>query len=94
MDFTQKMKAFSPDMKLGGVFATRYNPNTRKKIAHNLINATKQSIGDVFMDSYIRENVAISESQASGQDVFTYNQHSNGASDYYDLTKETITRLK
>lgn len=93
LDFAEDMKEISPEINLGGVFATRYNPNVKKRIANDLIEATKESLGDVLMETYIRENVALSECQANGKDIFDYNQESNGAKDYYNLTKEIISKL-
>lgn len=93
LDFANDVKQISPNINLGGVFATRYNPNVKKRISNDLIKATKASLGDVLLETYIRENVALSECQASGTDIFEYNENSNGAEDYYKLIKEIITKL-
>ena len=91
--YSAEIKKISPNTNLGGVFATRYNPKIRKKISHELVSATKEQLGDVFMDSYIRDNVALSEAQASGMTIFDYAPNSNGAEDYYKLTKEILERI-
>jgi chromosome partitioning protein len=79
---------------LGGVFATRYNPKINKKLSNDLVEATKQQLGDKFFKTTIRDNIAISEAQANGQDIFTYSPDSNGAMDYYNLTKEILESIK
>lgn len=91
--YSAEIKKISPTTNLGGVFATRYNPKIRKKISHELISATKEQLGDVFMNSYIRDNIALSEAQASGTNIFDYAPNSNGAEDYYKLTKEILERI-
>ncbi len=93
LDFAEQMKQISPDINLGGIFATRYNPNVKKRIANDLMEATKESLGNSLMKTYIRENIALSECQANGQDIFDYNEESNGAKDYYELIKEIISKL-
>jgi chromosome partitioning protein len=45
------------------------------------------------MESYIRDNIALSEAQANGTTIFDYAPHSNGAEDYYKLTKEILERI-
>ncbi|MGV3600146.1 MAG: ParA family protein [Dyadobacter fermentans] len=87
------MKKISPSTNLGGVFATRYNPKMRKKISHELITATREQLGEVFMEAYIRDNIALSEAQANGTTIFDYAPQSNGAEDYYKLTKEILERI-
>ncbi|SEI97564.1 chromosome partitioning protein [Dyadobacter sp. SG02] len=91
--YSAEIKKISPSTNLGGVFATRYNPKIRKKISHELIMATREQLGEVFMEAYIRDNIALSEAQASGTTIFEYAPHSNGAEDYYKLTKEILERI-
>ncbi len=91
--YSAEIKKISPSTNLGGVFATRYNPKIRKKISHELIAATRDQLGSIFMDSYIRDNVALSEAQANGATIFDYAPNSNGAEDYYKLTKEILERI-
>ena len=93
LQYASEIKMISPQTELGGVFATRYNPKIRKKISHALIDAAKTQLGDVFMKTYIRDNISLSEAQANGIDIFAYAPESNGAMDYYNLTKEIIERL-
>lgn len=91
--YSGEIKKISPTTNLGGVFATRYNPKIRKRISHELITATRQQLDGVFMDAYIRDNISLSEAQASGQTIFDYAPSSNGAEDYYKLTKEILERI-
>ncbi len=93
LDFANEIKQISPNVSLGGVFATRFNPNTRKRISNDLVDSTREQLQENFMITNIRDNVSIQEAQAQGVDVFSYAPDSNGAQDYYELTKEIISRL-
>ncbi len=88
--YSSELQQISPNTKLGGVFATRYNPKINKKLSNELIEASKKQLGDSFFETYIRDNITISEAQANGLDIFSYAPESNGASDYYQLTKELL----
>ncbi len=91
--YSAELQQISPQTQLGGVFATRYNPKINKKLSNDLVEATKQQLGDKFFETSIRDNIAISEAQANGKDIFNYAPDSNGAMDYYNLTKEILKSI-
>lgn len=64
----------------------------RRRLSGDLIKSTKKQLKEHFLDSYIRDNIAISEAQANGMDIFMYDSESNGAIDYYKLTRELINK--
>ncbi len=73
--------------KISGIFFTHFMPN------QNLSKIVKDEIEEKFMpvmNSYIRTNVALSESTFAGQTIYQYSPKSNGAKDYEDLTKEIM----
>lgn len=80
--------------QLGGVFATRFNPNMRNAHAQAVVKNTSTQLGHDFMETYIRENNAISKAQLNRQSVFTFDPESNGARDYKKLTEEILERMK
>ena len=92
--YSSELQKISPNTHLGGVFATRYNPKINKKLSNDLVEATKQQLGDKFFKTTIRDNIAVSEAQANGIDIFSYSPDSNGAMDYYNLTKEILDSIK
>lgn len=92
--YSKELQQISPQTQLGGVFATRYNPKINKKLSNDLIEATKAQLGDKFFNTSIRDNIAVSEAQANGTDIFSYSPDSNGALDYYQLTKEILNAIK
>ena len=90
ISYTSKISAINKSLQLGGVFATRFNPNSRKNFSRNLVQAVKEQLGSRFLQTYIRDNVALAEAQAKKMHIFDYDQKSNGAQDYYKLTKEIL----
>jgi cellulose biosynthesis protein BcsQ/cell division GTPase FtsZ len=90
LNFTAQISCIAPNLKMGGVFATRYNPKSKKKINHLVVEKVKKSLPNDFFDTFIRESITIPESQSLGKDIFLYNQDSNAAIDYYTLSKEII----
>ncbi len=91
--YSAELQQISPQTQLGGVFATRYNAKINKKLSNDLIEATKLQLGNKFFETSIRDNIAISEAQANGKDIFNYAPNSNGAMDYYNLTKEILKSI-
>lgn len=90
--YANEMTQLSTSIGIGGVFATRFNPKSNKKFSKALIEDASRQLGGKFLDSYIRENGDLYKAQAQGQHIFDYNNRSNGAIDYYNLTKEIITK--
>lgn len=90
--YANEIAQISPTLELGGVFATRFNPKANKKFSKQLIDNVEQQLGDKFLHTYIRENGDLYKAQAQGKHIFDYNKASHGATDYYNLTKEIITK--
>ena len=49
-----------------------------------------EGAGFPVFDTKIRDNVALGEAPATGNDIFRYAPHSNGAQDYDALTSEYL----
>ena len=93
LSFTQDVQQ-ETKLQCGGVFATRYNPNERRKLSHDVVASTAEQLGDTFMaDCYIRNNTAVDEAQSAGEDVFSYAPGSAAAEDYERLTREILKRI-
>jgi len=90
INYVHKISAINNNIELGGVFASRFNPNMKRNFSKNLIQAVQDQLQDKFLKTYIRENIALSAAQAKGQHIFEYDLNSHGAKDYYELTKEII----
>ena len=74
-----------------GILITRYN--NRSILARDMAdNLTEQAraLGTKVYSTRVRECVALKESQAVQQDIFTYAPRSNGAKDYNEVIKEFL----
>jgi len=86
---------FNPNLRIGGIFFTKYARTYRKALHHQYARALEADpvLGKLVMQQTIRENVALDESQAGQQAIYDWAPNSNGASDYRALTDEFLTRL-
>lgn len=78
-------------LQIGGVVATMYD--NRKVLNRDVLGTIQKYFGEKVFQTLIRENVALAEAPASHQDIFAYNNKSNGAEDYLDLAKEIDARF-
>jgi chromosome partitioning protein len=92
ISYANQIVSFNPKLKLGGVFASRFNPHTKKKFSKEIIQRVEEQLEDKFLKTYIRENIALSEAQAQGKHIFDYDRKARGAEDYYKLAEEILTR--
>ncbi len=73
-----------------GVVITLYD---KRKVLHRDIEETIVTyFKEKVYDSKIRQNIALAEAPAQGEDIFRYNISSPGADDYWDLTQEFLRR--
>lgn len=91
VNFANELREDFSGCELGGVYATRYNPKLRSTLRKEMVDAAKDSLKELYLENcYIRENVAISEAQALGENIFDYKPDSKGAEDYQRLTNTII----
>ena len=81
----------NPKLEIKGILLTRYNKRSilTKDMTDN-IQEIAENLGTKVFNAKIRECIAIKESQAMNQDIFSYSPRSNGAKDYNDLVKEYL----
>lgn len=82
--------AINPNIAIKGVFLTKVKE--RRSITFAIRDEIKKHLGELLMETEIRENVAIVESQANGVDIFQYDKNCNGAKDYKKLITELLKR--
>jgi chromosome partitioning protein len=80
-------KRLNPSIKIEGLLLTKLNNTVFKK---NIAETVRQAYSGKVFNTYIRQNVALSESPAMGKDIFEHNPDSAGAQDYLDLAKEIL----
>lgn len=83
----------NPDLKVKGIVLTKYS--NRTVLSREVAEMLEETAGQYEMKLYkstIREAVAIRESQASQQNVFSYAPKSKVADDYRALVEEILER--
>lgn len=74
-------------LKLAGILITGYDG---RKVSHREISDTLPGMGYNVFNTRIRDNIALAEAPATGQDIFTYSPKSSGAVDYNAFCDEFI----
>ncbi len=83
-------RRLNPKVEITGVIITLYD---KRKVLHRDVEETiKTYFQDKVYNTKIRENIALAEAPAQGQDIFQYQASSRGAEDYYNLTLEFLAR--
>jgi chromosome partitioning protein len=77
----------NPRLQVEGFLLTQANNTVIRRDIAEWVRDNYQ--GKVFQ-TVIRQNVALEEATARGQDIFQYNPHANGAEDYRNLAKELM----
>ena len=93
--FTETMKEVNPDLRILGIVLVRFND--RSIINRDMRNSIKQyakGMNTLTFNTYIREGVAVPESQAMQKDLIDYAPKSNPASDYERLAGEFLKRMR
>jgi len=92
---TRLQKNFNSRLRIGGIFFTEYSPTYRRALHHQVVQQLQQdpTLGALLMQTTIRENVALPESQSMRQSIHEWAPRSNGASDYQRLTEEILRKL-
>ena len=75
------------DLKVTGMLMTQVNNTVLSK---DVVTHVRGLHGPMVFDTMIRQNVALAEASAVGQDIFTYNPKCNGAEDYMALAEELL----
>jgi chromosome partitioning protein len=80
----------NPDLSLLGVLLTRHNPSVF--ICREVAREVRSFFGPLLFDTYIRQNVSLTEAGSLGVSVFAYDPSSNGARDYGGVAIEFLRR--
>jgi chromosome partitioning protein len=68
------------------IVITRFD--ARRRLAYEIQGMLRERFGAQVCDTVIKENVTLAESPMHGKDIFAFDRHSQGASDYRALTEE------
>ena len=89
-------KSFAPQLRVSGIFFTGYARSYRRALHHQVVASIEQDpqLASLVLQTSIRENVALPESQSMGQSIHAWAPGSNGAIDYQHLTEEILSRVR
>jgi chromosome partitioning protein len=96
MDMVARLhKGFAPILQVSGIFFTEYASTYRRALHHQVVAAIKDDpeVSRLVMQTTIRENVSLPESQSVHQGIHEWAPLSNGATDYDALTREILAIL-
>ncbi|CAM3431427.1 MAG: ParA family protein [Myroides sp.] len=79
------------NLELAGVFLTQFD--SRKVLNREINTMVNNYFKDKTLQTKIRDNVSLAEAPVNKMDIFSYDDKSNGAKDYKDLTKEILEIL-
>jgi chromosome partitioning protein len=89
IEVVNKIKAsVNKKVEISGVFVTMFD---KRKILHkDVLDTIIMYFDDRVFQTKVRTNIALAEAPTTGQDIFEYDPHSNGAFDYARIVMEVI----
>ncbi|MCS6820916.1 MAG: ParA family protein [Microscillaceae bacterium] len=88
MDLLSELRRnLNPELKLTGLLMTQVN---RTIVSRSIVETVQKAHKSKVFKTTIRQNVALIEASTVKQDIFTYNDKSQGAEDYLNLAKEIL----
>lgn len=92
---TRVSQHFNPQLRIGGLFFTKYSPKYRRRLHHEVVDLIGERYAGegLMLETTIRENVSLAEAQIQQESIHRWAPASNGAQDYEALTREILARL-
>jgi len=82
----------NPLLEIEGFLLTMYD--NRLRLANQVYNEVKKHFQGMVFETAITRNVRLSEAPSHGKPVLLYDSESKGSTNYMDLAKELIQRIK
>ena len=83
-------KRMNSGLEIGGVIATFFN--ARRNLDQQIVENIEKFFPGKLFEPKITQNTALAAAPSQGTDIFEYNDKSNGAQQYKQLTLEIIER--
>ncbi len=90
--FNTVKKLLNPQLQIAGFVFTKYD--ARKSMTRRVEDQMVEAFGDQVFKTRIRTNIALAQAQEKGVDIFTYDKHCHGASDYRLLSSEFLMKIR
>jgi chromosome partitioning protein len=92
LETIEKIKARpNPNLRILGVVVTLHDRRT--VIGKDVFDQIAGVFGDRVFKTTISKSVRLEESPAHRESIFTFAPHSSGASEYYSLSEEVLSRV-
>lgn len=91
----ESVQKYNKDLQVLGILLVKYNSRTvlNRQVAEALVDRA-ESMQTTMFDSYIREGIAVPESQILGRPLIDYAPTSKPAQDYRAFANEVIKRVR
>lgn len=80
---------FNPSLKFEGILFTQFN---REAVGKGIMETVRETFPNKVYQTVIRNNVKLKEASLNKQDIFTYDETSNGAIDYKEFANEFLQK--
>jgi chromosome partitioning protein len=75
-----------------GFILTKFDEH--KKMNRDVCRQLEEEFGSKVFKTHIRTNIQLAKAQEAGLDIFNFDKHSHGASDYMELSKEFLSKIE
>jgi chromosome partitioning protein len=80
------------EIEVLGFILTKYDDH--KKMNRQVCEQLENEFGDKVFHTHIRTNIQLAKAQEAGVDIFSFDKHAHGATDYMELAKEFLGKMK
>jgi chromosome partitioning protein len=75
-----------------GFILTKFDEH--KKMNRDVCRQLEEEFGSKVFQTHIRTNIQLAKAQEAGMDIFSFDKHAHGATDYMELSKEFLSKIK
>ena len=75
-----------------GFILTKFDEH--KKMNRDVCRQLEEEFGSKVFKTHIRTNIQLAKAQEAGLDIFNFDKHAHGATDYMELSKEFLSKIE
>lgn len=89
----QKIKRkLGQEIDVLGFILTKFDGH--KKMNRDVCRQLEEEFGSKVFKTHIRTNIQLAKAQEAGLDIFSFDKHAHGATDYMALSKEFLSKIE
>jgi chromosome partitioning protein len=85
-------KKLGLDIDVLGFILTKFDEH--KKMNRDVCRQLEEEFGSKVFQAHIRTNIQLAKAQEAGQNIFNFDKHAHGATDYMELSKEFLSKIE